>query len=357
MSEFDEFDAMNAADEAMADEFDQTAGDEQVEAEEGAAEVADAEAEKPASAGDDEVLFDKMQRAARLLRNRRHKLNDESEEKSSGSNDLVRALKLLVLKPKMEQREMADVLGMSLRGLDSLMAKAEEDGLVGRILTEDEDRRKTIVYASEGAVEAAEAKADEPAKLVPEFGEEKAAQLVSLLDEIIEPLTAMGLDNDRDFGRRGGFGDRGGRGDRGGFGGRGGRGGFGDRGGRGGDRGGFRGGNDRGGFRGGNDRGGRDDRGGRGGFGGRDSRGGDREGFRGHDDRGSFGGRGGYGNRDDRGGRGGFGGRDGRSSDRGGHNGGRDSRSGFGGGRGGYNGGSRGGYGRNDRGGYRGDRY
>ena len=254
----------------------------------------------------DAQLLDKLNRAARLMRNRRSALEQEAEADRERNNNLLRALKLLELKPRMEQKEMADLMGMRLRELNGILAEAEKHDIVGRIEPEDNDMRHVVVFASEDAEELAVAQGEKRKKYIPTLSAEDATGLLELLDKVIDPLVAMGLDEDR--GPRGGFGhDRGGRGgtDRGG------RGGFGDRGGRGGDRGG------RGGFGGG--RGG--DRGGRGGFGG--GRGGDR---------GGFGGRGG-----DRGGRGGFG-------DRGG------SRGGFGG-RGGDRGG-RGGFG--DRGGFRG---
>ena len=263
---------------------------------------------------DDEELMDKMQKAARLLRSRRFAISKEEEAKAERMANIERAIKLLDLKPKMEQKEMSDLLGMRLRELDGLMAEAEAADLVGRIDDAEGDMRKIVVFAAEDAAEGLVELANKKEKLLPELSYEEATELMAALDKVIAPLVAMGLDEDRgprggrdDRGGRGGFGDRGGdRGGRGGFGGN--RGGYGD---RGGNRGGF------GGNR-GNDRGGRGgDRGGRGGFG---DRGGDRGG------RGGFGGnRGGYG---DRGGnRGGFGGnrgndRGGRGGDRGGRNGG-----------------------------------
>ena len=238
---------------------------------------------------DDEELMDKMQKAARLLRSRRFAISKEEEAKAERMANIERAIKLLDLKPKMEQKEMSDLLGMRLRELDGLMAEAEAADLVGRIDNAEGDMRKIVVFAAEDAAEGLVELANKKEKLLPELSYEEATELMAALDKVIAPLVAMGLDEDR--GPRGGRDDRGGRG-----GDRGGRGGFGDRGGRGGDRGG---------------------RGGRGGFG---DRGGDRGG------RGGFGGnRGGYG---DRGGnRGGFGGnrggdRGGRGGDRGGRNGG-----------------------------------
>ncbi|MZJ39422.1 hypothetical protein GT464_05565 [Collinsella aerofaciens] len=238
---------------------------------------------------DDEELMDKMQKAARLLRSRRFAISKEEEAKAERMANIERAIKLLDLKPKMEQKEMSDLLGMRLRELDGLMAEAEAADLVGRIDDAEGDMRKIVVFAAEDAAEGLVELANKKEKLLPELSYEEATELMAALDKVIAPLVAMGLDEDR--GPRGGRDDRGGRGprdDRGGRGGdRGGRGGFGNRGGRGGDRG---------------PRGPRDDRGGRGG---------DRGG------RGGFGDRGG-----DRGGRGGFGGNRGGYGDRGGRNGG-----------------------------------
>ena len=286
-----------------------------------AAEASEPRAEDAAAEQTDanDVLFDKANKAARLLRCRRAVMRREQEEKGGKASALVRALKLLQLKPKMEQKEMSELLGMRLRELDSMMAEAEKNDIVARVEPEEPDMRKVVIMADEGAIERAEAFERKGEDLVPGLGEDDMAQLIVLLDKVIDPLVALGLDEDRE--ERGGFGgkrdDRGGRNgfrsgnDRGGD--RGGRGGFGGRDSRGGDRGGFRGGNDRGGFR-GNDRGGGgNDRGGFGGRDSRDSRGGDRGGFRGNGDRGGF-----------RGGndRGGFGGRDNRGGDRGGYRGG-----------------------------------
>ncbi len=239
----------------------------------------EAEVVKAAVDYDDEELMDKMQKAARLLRSRRFAISKEEEAKAERMANIERAIKLLDLKPKMEQKEMSDLLGMRLRELDGLMAEAEAADLVGRIDDAEGDMRKIVVFAAEDAAEGLVELANKKEKLLPELSYEEATELMAALDKVIAPLVAMGLDEDR--GPRGGFGDRGGRGgDRGGRGGdRGGRGGFGDRGGRGGfggNRGGYgdRGGN-RGGFGGnrGNDRGGRGgDRGGRNGGGFRGNR-------------------------------------------------------------------------------------
>ena len=244
------------------------------------AEASEPKAEDAATEQTDanDVLFDKANKAARLLRCRRAVMRREQEEKGGKASALVRALKLLQLKPKMEQKEMSELLGMRLRELDSMMAEAEKNDIVARVEPAEPDMRKVVIMADDDAIERAESLERKGEDLVPGLGEDDMAQLIALLDKVIDPLVALGLDEDRE--ERGGFGgkrdDRGGRGgfrggDRGGD--RGGRGGFGGRDSRGGDRGGFRGGNDRGGYRGGNDRGG---------FGGRDSRGGnDRGGYRG----------------------------------------------------------------------------
>ena len=216
---------------------------------------------------DDEELMDKMQKAARLLRSRRFAISKEEEAKAERMANIERAIKLLDLKPKMEQKEMSDLLGMRLRELDGLMAEAEAADLVGRIDDAEGDMRKIVVFAAEDAAEGLVELANKKEKLLPELSYEEATELMAALDKVIAPLVAMGLDEDR--GPRGGrFGDRGGD--------RGGRGGFGDRGGRGGDRGG---------------RGG--DRGGRGGFGGNRGGYGDRGGNRGNDRGGRGGDRGG----------------------------------------------------------------
>ena len=271
-----------------------------------------------------ENLINKIKRTENLLFRRRVALERAAEDQAGKVNELARAIKLLDLKPKMEQKEMADLLGVRLRELDALLAEAEKVDLVGRIEPDEPDMRKVVVFASEDAADHVGdiVKKDEP--LVPGLSNEEVEALFAQLDKVIDPLVAMGLEEDR--GGRGG--DRGGRDNdrshgkfgapRMGFGGS--RGGHSDRGGR-------------GGF-GGRDR---DDRGGRGGFGGRDDRGGSRGGFGGRD-RDDRGGRGG-----DRGGRGGFGGRDDRGGSRGGY-GDRGGRSGYGGDRGG-----RGGFGGRDR--------
>lgn len=283
--------------------------EEAVEAEDVVEETAEEASEEEPSL--DDQLFDKVQRAARLLRNRKFAMGREAEADAARASELMRALKLLELKPQMEQKEMSDLLGMRLRELDGILREAEEVGAVTRIMPEEEDMRAILVSANENAEELAASIGGKRKKLVPQLSQLDAEDIVALMDKLIDPLTEMGLDND-DRGGRGG--DRGDRGGRGGFGGRGGdRGPRKDFGGRGGDRGGRGGFGDRGG-----DRGPRRDFGDRGprkDFGDR----GPRRDF-GDRDRGGRGGRGGFGGRDDRGGRGGYGDRGGRGNygDRGG---------------------------------------
>ena len=264
MSQFENDETL---DETTTEVVEETAEAEAVENEsENNAEVEASEpkAEEKAAEQTDanDVLFDKANKAARLLRCRRAVMRREQEEKGGKASALVRALKLLQLKPKMEQKEMSELLGMRLRELDAMMAEAEKNDIVARVEPAEPDMRKVVIMADEGAIERAEAFERKGEDLVPGLGEDDMAQLNALLDKVIDPLVALGLDEDRE--ERGGFGAK--RDDRGG----------------------------RGGFR-GNDRGG--DRGGRGGFGGRDSRGGDRGGRGGYGSRGGYGNRGGY-NRD-----------------------------------------------------------
>ena len=240
-----------------------------------AAESEDADAEEAAEELSlDDQLFDKVQKAARLLRNRKFAMGREAEADAARASELMRALKLLELKPQMEQKEMSDLLGMRLRELDGILREAEEAGAVTRVMPEEEDMRAILVSANENAEEIAASLGGKRKKLIPQLSQLDAEDIVALMDKLIDPLTEMGLDND-DRNSRGGFGARGGdRGPRKDF--------FGDRG----------------------------DRGGRGGFGDRDRKFSDRNTRGGYGDRG---GRGGYGSRDDRGGRGNYGDRRGGS--------------------------------------------
>mgnify|MGYP002769840145 CR=1 FL=1 len=175
----------------------------------------------------DDKLFDKVNRAARLLRNRRGALAQEAEAEADRRRDLQRALKLLELKPKMEQKEMAELMGMGLRDLNAILAEAEKLDIVARIEPEEPDMRKVVVMASEDAEELIAAQAKKRKKLVPQISADSVEQLLALLDQVIDPLVEMGLDDDRGprgfgggrddrrGGNRGGFrGNRGGRFDR-----------------------------------------------------------------------------------------------------------------------------------------------
>lgn len=123
-----------AADEAV--EVEETETDEAVEAADDAEPADEAAAIAPENL--DNELFDKVNRAARLLRARRDMLRDEADEDAAR----LRALKLLELKLKMEQKEMAELMGMRLRELNALMIEAEKHDIVARIEPEEEDMRK-----------------------------------------------------------------------------------------------------------------------------------------------------------------------------------------------------------------------
>ncbi len=191
-----------AADEAV--EVEETETDEAVEAADDAEPADEAAAIAPENL--DNELFDKVNRAARLLRARRDMLRDEADEDAAR----LRALKLLELKPKMEQKEMAELMGMRLRELNALMIEAEKHDIVARIEPEEEDMRKVVIFASEDAEQLAEAMGNKRKKFIPTLSSDSAQQIIEMLDQIVEPLVAMGLDNDRDRGPRGGRDDRGG---------------------------------------------------------------------------------------------------------------------------------------------------
>ena len=143
-----------AADETVANEV--AAEDATIVATEEIVEEAAAEEAPKANHADlDDQLFDKLNRAARLMRARRSALEAEAEADAERLNTLMRALKLLELKPKMEEKEMADLMGMRLRELNEILIKAEKDDIVARIEPEDNDMRHIVVFASEDAKELA----------------------------------------------------------------------------------------------------------------------------------------------------------------------------------------------------------
>ena len=210
MSEYSENDeTMTEDEEVLADEVAEDEElDEDVIEDEADEDEEDAEDEddEPEAIDYNDTLFDKCQRAARLLRNRKDMIRDEESEKNERVSNLVRAVKLLELKPQMEQKEMAELLGVRLRELDAMMAEAEKNGIVSRVMPEEEDMRAILVSAEDGAAEAAAAQGREGVKLVPGLSDEELDEIFAVLDKIIDPLTKMGLDNDD---RRGGFGGRG----------------------------------------------------------------------------------------------------------------------------------------------------
>ena len=150
----------------------------------------EAEVVEAAADYDDEELMDKMQKAARLLRSRRFAISKEEEAKAERMANIERAIKLLDLKPKMEQKEMSDLLGMRLRELDGLMAEAEAADLVGRIDDAEGDMRKIVVFAAEDAAEGLTELANKKEKLLPELSYEEATELMAALDKVIAPLAA-----------------------------------------------------------------------------------------------------------------------------------------------------------------------
>ena len=142
--------------------------EEAVEAEDVVEETAEEAAEEPSL---DDQLFDKVQRAARLLRNRKFAMGREAEADAARASELMRALKLLELKPQMEQKEMSDLLGMRLRELDGILREAEEVGAVTRIMPEEEDMRAILVSANENAEELAASIGGKRKKLVPQLSQ------------------------------------------------------------------------------------------------------------------------------------------------------------------------------------------
>ncbi len=147
-------------------------------AEETAEEASEEAAEEPSL---DDQLFDKAQRAARLLRNRKFAMGREAEADAARASELMRALKLLELKPQMEQKEMSDLLGMRLRELDGILREAEEVGAVTRIMPEEEDMRAILVSANENAEELAASIGGKRKKLVPQLSQLDAEDIVEEL--------------------------------------------------------------------------------------------------------------------------------------------------------------------------------
>ena len=174
-----------AGEQVAAETENETEAVVEAESVEASEEAVEAEAEEPNT---DDELFDKANRAARLLRARRAVMGREAVARAARMEDLKRALKLLELKPKMEQKEMADLLGMRLRELDALLAEAEAADIVARVEPADEpDMRKVVVYTGEDAVARVGVLAKKQDKLVPSLDDEETEQLLALLSKVIDP--------------------------------------------------------------------------------------------------------------------------------------------------------------------------
>lgn len=146
--------------------------------------VSDFEEKQEVEKSEDTKLVDALMKASRLMRQRKGAMIDERRAAQEKSADQTRALKLLMLKDEMEQREMADLLDMRLRELDANLAEMEEAGLVERRLPEEEDMRAIAVSITETGREACEqgVNADKDLPLVPGFADEDRAQLIELLE-------------------------------------------------------------------------------------------------------------------------------------------------------------------------------
>lgn len=188
--------------------------DERAERDEAMAHDAAREGEAPKPEKDAvEALTDELMKASRLLRQRRRTLHDEAREAEARVADRLRALKLLALKPGMEQSELAELMGERLRVLDEAMSELEGQGLVERTLPEEPDMRVvkvSLTEAGEAAIEAGELAVEAPL-LAPGFADEELAQLTAQLARLNAAFEALGLcDEDRRDDRRGGRDDRGG---------------------------------------------------------------------------------------------------------------------------------------------------
>lgn len=280
----DMFDDTNesAAQDEVATKEEQMAEAQEEAATEAVETAEDAQAEAPA-AKPEMPLTDKVAHLGALIRRYRKDLEEASRKHAEEMRGQGRLLALLEGGAK-SQRELAFLMDMHRDTLGGLVEKMEEQGLVSRAASED-DETVTMVSLTEAGKAAVPdlSKAEEKKDALDCLSDEEKAQLEAIADKatasLEQKLVELGDDpnaprperpqHDRDD-RRGGFrggrdghddrrgGFRGGRDDdrRGGYRGGSDRGGY--RGGRDNDRGGYRGGSDRGGFRGGrdNDRGG-----------------------------------------------------------------------------------------------------
>ena len=211
MSEFENEEMENEKLEAVEEELDEDLEDEDFDAEDDAEddefddEDEDDEEDDSEDASDDDaseqdpddLLFDKANKAARLLRCRRAVQRREQEEKGNKTSALVRALKLLQLKPKMEQKEMSELLGMRLRELDAMLAEAEKKDLVARIEPAEPDMRKVIIMADDDAVERAEAEESKGEALVPSLSDEDREAIEGRAQGVARDGSAGGEPQDR----------------------------------------------------------------------------------------------------------------------------------------------------------------
>jgi DNA-binding MarR family transcriptional regulator len=162
------------------------------------------------------ALTDELMKASRLLRQRRRAMHDESRANEERDAARLRALKLLDLKPGMNQKELAELMGERLRLLDEMLAEMETQGLVEREQPEEPDMRAvaaTLTDAGKAAIIAGVAPGEAP-QLAPDFSAEDLAALTILLAKLNASFEALGL-HDEDRRERAEFGDRrGGRDDR-----------------------------------------------------------------------------------------------------------------------------------------------
>ena len=105
---------------------------------------------------EDTKLVDVLMKASRLMRQRLASLSEERKEAEEKKNDQVRILKLLQLKPKMTQKEMAELLGMRLRILDEVLSEMQQSGYVNRELPQEPDMRAVAVSLSPAGRDAVE---------------------------------------------------------------------------------------------------------------------------------------------------------------------------------------------------------
>lgn len=147
---------------------------------------------------EDTKLVDVLMKASRLMRQRLASLSEERKEAEEKKNDQVRILKLLQLKPKMTQKEMAELLGMRLRILDEVLSEMQQSGYVNRELPQEPDMRAVAVSLSSAGRDAVEqgSLASDKKELVPELSQEDRQDLIDLLSEVNSALESLGLSDE-----------------------------------------------------------------------------------------------------------------------------------------------------------------